>query len=98
MRTLTWPQRIGWAAIMIAVLVWSLFPVFSILMTSFKTPSGLFSGTLLPQEWTLENYTEILAPGGGAQDLFLPALRNSVGISLIATFVAVVLATLCASS
>lgn len=96
MRTLTWPQRIGWAAIIIAVLVWSLFPVFSILMTSFKTPSGLFSGTLLPQEWTLDNYTEILAPGGGAQDLFLPALRNSVGISLIATFVAVVLATLCA--
>lgn len=33
---------------------------------------------------------------GGARDLFLPALRNSIGVTLIATAVAVVLATLCA--
>ncbi|WP_295783865.1 carbohydrate ABC transporter permease [uncultured Microbacterium sp.] len=96
MRAMTWPQRITWIVIIAAVLVWSLFPVFSILMTSFKTPAGLFSGTLLPIEWTLDNYATILAPGGSAQDLFLPALRNSIGISLIATFIAVVLATLCA--
>ncbi|UNX55634.1 carbohydrate ABC transporter permease [Georgenia sp. TF02-10] len=89
-------QKIGWAVIAVLVLVWSLFPVLSIVMTSFKTQAGLFSGTLLPPEWTLENYTAILAPGGSAQDLFLPALRNSIGISLIATLIAVVLATLCA--
>ncbi|MCK6210969.1 carbohydrate ABC transporter permease [Georgenia sp. EYE_87] len=65
-------------------------------MTSFKTQAGLFSGTFLPVEWTTENYTAILAPGGSAQDLFLPALRNSIGISLIATLIAVVLATFCA--
>lgn len=88
--------KIGWAAATVAVLVWSLFPVLSILMTSFKTQDGLFSGTLLPPEWTWENYAEILAPGGSAQDLFLPALRNSIGISLIATLIAVVLATFCA--
>ena len=89
-------QKIAWAVIAVAVLVWSLFPVTSILMTSLKTQSGLFSGTFLPQEWTLENYEAILAPGGSAQDLFLPSLRNSVGISLISTFIAVVLATFCA--
>ncbi|NEC92756.1 carbohydrate ABC transporter permease, partial [Streptomyces sp. SID12501] len=33
---------------------------------------------------------------GSASDLFLPALRNSVGICLIATAIAVVLASLCA--
>lgn len=88
--------KIGWALATAAVLVWSLFPVLSILMTSFKTQAGLFSGTLLPPEWTWENYAEILAPGGSAQDLFLPALRNSIGISLIATLIAVVLATFCA--
>ncbi|HLR94276.1 MAG TPA: carbohydrate ABC transporter permease, partial [Jiangellaceae bacterium] len=33
---------------------------------------------------------------GSAQDLFLPALRNSIGITLIATLIAVILATLCA--
>ena len=89
-------QKVAWAAIAVGVLVWSLFPVTSILMTSFKTQSGLFSGTFLPEEWTLENYEAILAPGGSAQDLFLPSLRNSIGISLIATFIAVILATFCA--
>src|SRR5690625_5547963 len=89
-------QKVGWAVIAVAVLVWSLFPVASILATSFKTQAGLFSGTFLPEEWTWENYEAILAPGGGAQDLFLPSLRNSIGISLISTFIAVVLATLCA--
>ena len=89
-------QKIGWAAITVVVLLWSLFPVVSILMTSFKTQAGLFSGRFLPPEWTLENYATILAPGGSAQDLFLPALRNSIGISLISTFVAVVLAMFCA--
>lgn len=89
-------QKIGWLAITVVVLLWSLFPVVSILMTSFKTQAGLFSGRFLPPEWTLENYATILAPGGSAQDLFLPALRNSIGISLISTFIAVVLAMFCA--
>src|SRR5699024_11808055 len=86
-------QRIGWLVITVVVLLWSLFPVVSILMTSFKTQAGLFSGKFLPPEWTWENYATILAPGGSAQDLFLPSLRNSIGISLISTVVAVVLAT-----
>src|SRR5699024_1719413 len=88
--------NIGWIVAIVLVVVWSLFPVYSILMTSFKTQDGLFSGTLHPPEWTWENYAEILAPGGSAQDLFLPALRNSSGICLIATVIAVVLATFCA--
>jgi multiple sugar transport system permease protein len=96
MGALTGKQKVAWAFIMLGVLVWSLFPVFSIAMTSFKTQSGLFENQLLPPEWTLENYTAILAPGGSAQDLFLPALRNSIGISLIATLVAVILSTFCA--
>src|SRR5699024_4867921 len=89
-------QKVGWVAITIVVLLWSLFPVASILMTSFKTQAGLFSGRFLPPEWTWENYAAILSPGGSAQDLFLPSLRNSIGISLISTVVAVVLATFCA--
>ena len=96
MGVLTTRQKVGWAVIAVAVLVWSLFPVLSIIMTSFKTQEGLFSGTFLPPEWTGENYAAILAPGGDAQDLFLPALRNSIGISLISTFIAVVLATFAA--
>ena len=96
MGALTTKQKIMWAVITVLILVWSLFPIVSILMTSFKTPSGIFERQFLPPQWTLENYKTILAPGGSAQDLFLPALRNSVGISIIATVTAVVLATFCA--
>jgi len=93
---LTAKQKLAWILIAAAVLLWSLAPVASILMTSLKTQAGLFEGTFLPPEWTLENYTAILAPGGSAQDLFLPALRNSIGITVIATVVAVVLSTFAA--
>ena len=93
---LTTKQKIGWAVITILVLLWSLFPVVSIVMTSFKTQAGLFERQFLPPEWTWENYASILTPGGSATDLFVPALINSIGISLIATLIAVILATFAA--
>ena len=74
--------------------VWCLFPLFSIFATSFKTPADLSNGKLLPTQWSTVNYEEIFV--GGSRELFLTALRNSIGITLIATAIAVVLATLCA--
>lgn len=96
MRALTARQRIGWAVITVLVLIYALFPVASIVATSFKLPSQLNLGTFLPETWSTTNYESILLPSGAAQELFLSALRNSVGISLIATVIAVVLATLAA--
>ena len=93
---LTGKQKVAWALITIVVLVWSLFPVVSIIMTSFKTQAGLFDGTFLPREWTTENYTAILSPDGSASDLFIPALINSIGISLLSTVISVILATFAA--
>ena len=87
-------RRITWTIISILVLVYALFPVASIFATSFKVPSDLTSGQFLPTNWSTVNYEQILV--GDAQELFLSALRNSIGISLIATFIAVILATLCA--
>lgn len=74
----------------IAVIVYALFPVAWIVSLSFKTPSDLATGEFLPTNWVGDNYDSILR--GDAQDLFLSSLRNSVGISLIATFISVVLA------
>ena len=36
-------QKIGWAIALVVVLIWSLFPVLSILMNSFK-PASEFAG------------------------------------------------------
>lgn len=87
-------QKIGWTVVSILVLIYALFPVLSILMTSFKSSSDLNSGKFIPSKFVTSNYEQIFV--GEAKDLFLPALWNSIGISLISTFVAVVLATLCA--
>ena len=87
-------RRIVWTIISVLVIVYALFPVASIFATSFKLPSDLTSGTFLPTNWSTSNYEQILV--GDAQGLFLSSLRNSIGICLIATFIAVILATLCA--
>ena len=94
MKGLTGKQKLGWTVTTIVVLLWALGPLLSILMTSFKASGDLNTGTFLPTNVVLDNYREIFA--GSAQELFLPALRNSIGITLIATAIAVVLATLCA--
>lgn len=96
MRSSSRREKIWWVVISVFVLIYALFPVASIFATSFKSPSDLTSGQFLPSNgaWTTENYEQILV--GDAQDLFLSALRNSIGITLIATFIAVVLATFCA--
>lgn len=96
MGALTTRMKVAWAVITVVVLTYALFPVLSIVATSFKLPSELNTGTFLPSQWTWTNYNEILGPEGSARDLFLPSLRNSIGISLIATAIAVVLATLAA--
>jgi multiple sugar transport system permease protein len=96
MGALSGKQKVAWAAITVAVLVYALFPVLSIIATSFKLPSDLNTGKFLPTTWTWSNYEQILGPGGSAQELFLSSLRNSIGISLIATAISSVLATLAA--
>ncbi|NUL44183.1 carbohydrate ABC transporter permease [Cellulosimicrobium funkei] len=84
----------GWWLLTVIVAVWCLFPVASILATSFKTPGDLSNGQFLPTTPSTINYEEILV--GDSRQLFLTALWNSIGISVIATAIAVVLATLCA--
>lgn len=96
MKQLSGRAKIAWALITIFVLSYALFPIVSIFATSFKLPSQLNLGLFWPKTWSTVNYEEILAPDGSAQTLFLSSLRNSIGISLIATAIAVVLATLAA--
>jgi len=74
----------------IAIVIYALFPIAWIVSLSLKAPSDLSNGQFLPTNVSWENYQLILT--GGASDLFLPALRNSFGIVLIATAIAVFLA------
>jgi multiple sugar transport system permease protein len=84
-------QVTGWIIATLVVLICALFPVFWLLMLSLKKPSTLNDGRLIPSSWSLENYKSIFE-----QDVFNRALVNSIGIALISTVIAVVLASMAA--
>jgi len=58
-----------------------------IISLSFKDPATIADGNFLPTKWTWSNYSGIFK-----QSIFTDALRNSIGIALISTVIAVVLA------
>jgi multiple sugar transport system permease protein len=84
----TTKQRTGWSLAFVVVIVVSLVPVFWLLMLSLKTPESATDGSFIPHHWTLHNYSDIFS-----QSVFTSALRNSIGIGLISTALAVLLAS-----
>ena len=84
----------GWIAAFILIGLWALFPVVWTLSLSLKSSADISNRQFWPTQISWENYDLII--NGAARDLFLPALRNSIAICLIATLIAVILATLAA--
>jgi multiple sugar transport system permease protein len=86
-------NSIGTGVGFVLILVWCLLPVVWIISLSFKSvdETGVGSPQFLPKDPTLQNYRDILSNSD-----FTDALRNSFGIAIISTFLAVVLATLAA--
>ena len=83
-------EKNWWIVAGVLIVIYALFPIAWIVSLSFKAPSDLANGQFLPSNASPENYKLILT--GDASDLFLPALRNSFGICLIATFISCILA------
>jgi len=84
----------------IVILVWCLLPIAWIVSLSFKSIGETTVGSpqFLPQDATWDNYKVLLgmtADKTTSHD-FLLALRNSFGIAIIATVLAVIMATLAA--
>jgi len=73
------------------VIAYATLPVLWIVSLSFKGGDDINNRRFWPTSLSLENYRIVLS-----SDLFLTALRNSVGIAAIATTISVVLATLAA--
>jgi multiple sugar transport system permease protein len=82
----------------VVILVWCLLPVVWILSLAFKGPGETAAGSpqFLPKDATWDNYQTLLNYDNPAGHDFLLALRNSFGISLISTLLAVIFATLAA--
>ncbi len=75
----------------VAVILWTLLPVAWILSLSFKAETDINNQRFLPSDWTLDNYRTVFDT-----PLFTSSLRNSVFISLIATLLSVMIATVAA--
>jgi multiple sugar transport system permease protein len=80
-----------WAAGNTVVILLAVLPVLWIASLSFKDPSTITDGSLFPRKWTLDNYRGIFATS-----LFTRALVNSIGIAVIATVLAVLVASMAA--
>ncbi len=84
-------QRIGWGSANVVAILLALIPVLWIVSLSFKTPTAITDPSFLPSQWTTSNYSGILTSSE-----FIRPLINSIGIGLIATLIAVVLASMAA--
>jgi N,N'-diacetylchitobiose transport system permease protein len=86
-RTLS--SRLLVAAGFVAVLVFSLFPVFMMVSTAVDARANDGSRALLPTSFTLDNFAFVLDEGG-----FVIYLRNSLFVALATVLVSAVLALL----
>src|SRR3979409_500489 len=84
-------QRVGWTTANFVVSALALIPVLWLVSLSFKTPTAVLDPSFIPSQWTWGNYTGILT-----SSQFLRPLLNSIGIGLISTLIAVVLASMAA--
>jgi multiple sugar transport system permease protein len=80
-----------WWGVNAIVLLYAFIPVVWIISLSLKPDATLNDGSFLPGKVTSEHYEAIFA-----NDSFTRALINSIGICLIATFIALIVGTMAA--
>ncbi len=80
-------NRAFWAIGAVVVVIYALVPVAWIVSLSLKKPADLTDGKFFPRSVSFENYRSIFDSGQ-----FTSALRNSIGIALLSTLIAVTLA------
>ena len=91
MAATTTRQKVGWGTANTVAIALALIPVLWIVSLSFKTPAAITDPSFFPSQWTWANYSSILT-----SSQFVRPLINSIGIGLISTFIAVVLASMAA--
>ncbi|CAN5134806.1 carbohydrate ABC transporter permease [soil metagenome] len=82
---------LGWTVALGVVLFYALIPVLWLVSLSFKSPLTVGDKKIIPSDATFENYTTLF--DGGLDSPLLRPLINSLSIALIATVIAVTLAS-----
>lgn len=84
-------SKARWLIADLIIVLYALIPVAWILSLSLKDPSTINDPSFIPTKFSLSNYSGVFDNPD-----FLRGLVNSIGISVIATFVAIVLGTMAA--
>jgi multiple sugar transport system permease protein len=84
-------QKVGWGTANVVVILAAAIPILWLVSLSLKDPSTISDGKFIPRQWTFDNYRGIFSTS-----LFTRALINSIGIALIATFLAVIIGSMAA--
>src|ERR1700749_2587180 len=91
MAAITPRQRTGWSTANFVVIALALIPVLWLVSLSFKTPTAVLDPSFIPAQWTWGNCSGILT-----SSQFIRPLVNSIGIGIISTLIAVILASMAA--
>lgn len=85
--------RLATLAGLLAFVTWSLFPIYWMLMTSFKPDREIYGipPTFIPQVWTFNHYENVLFKGH-----FPSFVRNSFIVATVVTLLSMVTCTLAA--
>ena len=84
---------ITYGLLLVAVLL-VLFPIYWMIITSLKLPRDIYRvPSLWPKTFTLDNFNKLLADGS-----FLLAIRNSLIVATVVTFVSVIISSFAAYS
>jgi multiple sugar transport system permease protein len=81
-------KKLFWIVAAIVVAVYALLPFVWIVSLSLKRPADIADARFIPRAFTWDNYSNIFD-----EKIFTSALRNSIGIALLSTLIAVLLAT-----
>ena len=84
-------SRIGIGIAVAAVLIFTLFPVYWMVSSAFDKKASSGGQSLLPQEFTFDNFTFVLTEGG-----FGTFLRNSAIVALVTVLVSALVCLLAA--
>jgi multiple sugar transport system permease protein len=80
-----------WSIGITLVLVYCLIPVLWIISLSLKKPADISDQRFIPKSFSFDNYDQVFSTGA-----FTAALRNSIGIALLATIISIALAAMAA--
>ena len=87
-------ETAGAAVLSVVLLIWTLLPIYNIVMVSLEGKSDVFSGAVVPPAASIEGYRVVFTEGYWYLDNFWHQFGNSVYVGAAVTFLTLTIASL----